>query len=71
MAPKSMRIQDVRFDAAERRYHGAVIFYETNGMEVMQVSTPGAPTWGYARTLEALRLAGQRARFSRTADPAV
>ena len=65
MTPTGMRIQNVRYDASGRRYHGAVTFYERNGIQVLQVSAPGMPTWGYERTLEALSEAGLRARAQR------
>jgi len=69
MAPTGMRIQNVHYDASRRRYHGAVTFYERNGIQVLQVSAPGMPSWGYERTLEALSDAGLRARALGAAGP--
>ncbi len=69
MIHEGMRIQDVRYDAARRCYHGAVTIFEQNGIFITQVSTPGAPHWGYARTLDALAEAGVRARTTRAPVP--
>lgn len=52
---EDMAIKDVHYDAATRRYHGALTLYLPNGIFVTQVSVAGAPAWGRTRAIEALK----------------
>lgn len=70
MVREGMRIQDVRYDAAARSYSGAVTIFERNGIFITQVTTAGAPNWGYARTLDALAQAARRAHLESTSGKA-
>ncbi|MEM0936767.1 MAG: hypothetical protein AAF646_10755 [Pseudomonadota bacterium] len=61
MSEPSIRVDEISYDAAARRYHGAVTFYEPNGTRMLRVSASGHPGWGFDRTVQVLGEAGLQA----------